>query len=146
MLDFFKFYLGCEVGFWLGKKLPGMVRGFLKGVLLILSTVFWFTASGNNGIFEWYAGAGIKVLNILYCMIVWIGIACVIVAKIHLKKDMSQLYYWVVFALSILVGIVNVGGESFGYRLLGVLFGYFLVHFPVFVNALVGSVVDKIRK
>ncbi|MGN1164847.1 MAG: hypothetical protein ACI4S2_00280 [Lachnospiraceae bacterium] len=158
MFDFLKFYLGYEVGFKIGKKLPGALRAICKGFALLISIALWASSFDGGVPFDRTLGIGIRVLTIIYCIIVWgciVGIEVLKVLDVRgiyklpdmlRKMNLIRIYYWVILVLSLIVEVLNMGEISALGIVLGILYGYFLVHFPMFILTLADSVVGKAIK
>lgn len=144
MFDFLKFYFCYEAGYAVGKKLPGVIRAMGKGFALICSFVLWVSIFDGSIIFSFSQNMWIRVTAILYCILVWGGIAGLMVLKVTKGTNLFKIYHWVLLALSLLVGVLAMEETSVGYILLGMLYGFFFIQCPEFIYKLVDAVINKI--
>ena len=142
MFDLLKTYLCYEVGFAVGKRLPGAVRAIGKGFALLLSCIIWVSIAGGD-VFTFSLGMGIRMLAILYCIFVWGGMIGLIVLKVKKDRDWFKIYHWILLGFSLLMGVLAMEEKSFGYILLGLIVGFFLKQFPEFIYILVDAAVKK---
>lgn len=147
MLDFFKFYAGVEIGWAIGKKLPGALRTLWKGFCFIVSVVIWVAIiEKESSVLDFHISTGITTLNILYLVMVWGGIIGLITLYILKRLDYSKVYYVLLLLASLAIGVLNSMGQGIFPVIVGTFLGYITFHLPWFIYSLVLDVAKKIVK
>lgn len=147
MLDFFKFYAGVEIGWAIGKKLPGVLKALWKGFCFVFSVVIWASIIEKEpSVLDFHMSAGVTALNILYLILVWGGIIGLIALFVLKRMDYSKAYYILLLLISLAIGAINSMGEGIFPVLVGVFLGYTTFHLPWFIYSLALDVTRKIVK
>lgn len=146
MLNLLAFYTGWNIGKKHGNKIVGAIKIIIKGCGLIFSIPLWVDVIRKHSDFLLFSMNDVQhTQSIIYCIIVWGGIAAHLLL-LHFKNiDLKNVYSWVLVISTIAILVINSLSGGYGdYRVVSALFSPVLAFFVIQFPALVCNVMDSL--
>lgn len=146
MLNLLAFYTGWNIGKKHGSKIVGAIKIIIKGCGLIFSIPLWVDVIRKHSDFLLFSMNDVPhTQSIIYCIIVWGGIAAHLLL-LHFKNiDLKNVYSWVLVISTIAILVINSLSGGYGdYRVVSALFSPVLAFFVIQFPALVCNVMDSL--